>query len=187
MKRHNAREFETPFGMFYGGIYDTENVHGVEFYAETESGEVTVNGVTYSGTVYARRYSHSGDLFLSVQHLTKWDGRHFQSASESAQAKLATALLPQFAELEKDTDYIRAHRVQVLKRSLEYADRDLDREIGKRNAISRELLELGERESPPIPTVEMFMAERSYAAGLERQLRAAGIRPFAANTLPDGE
>ena len=152
--RIGAREIDTPLGTFYGGIFETKTEHGPTFYAETESGDVTINGVTYRGAVYARRYRDDGQLWLDAQHLTRWDGRHFQPASDSARRKLAPALLPIFEEWAKDAAYVTERRISSLRSSHGYAVSAINREIDKANALAAEMRELG-ADCPDIPRVEL--------------------------------
>lgn len=145
MKRDNAREIETPYGTFYGGIFEANGEYGPTFYAETESNEVTINGVTYRGTVYAERFSRSGELYISVRHLTRWDDKrgHFYPASESAGRKLAAALLPTFRTWSEDSDYVTARRISSLMSSRRHALGDANREIEKANKLAAEIRALG--------------------------------------------
>jgi hypothetical protein len=154
VKRDNAREIETPFGTFYGGIFEANGEHGPTFYAETESGDVTINGVTYRGSVYAERYSHNGELYLSVRHLTRWDDKrgHFYPASESAGRKLAAALLPAFREWSQDADYVTSRKIMSLTSSHRYAIEHANREIEKANELAAQIRELG-GECADIPLV----------------------------------
>lgn len=146
MIRVNAREFPTPFGTFYGGVYRSQAENGPTFYAETESGEVTVNNVTYSGTIYFERYRSDGSLFASCQHLTRWDDKrgHHYPPSDSARQKLSDALLPQIEALATDAEYVRQCAVKSVRSSMEYAIVDANRDIGKANEYAAQLRELGE-------------------------------------------
>lgn len=145
MKRDNAREIETPLGTFYGGIFEANGKYGPTFYAETESGDVTINGVTYRGTVYAERFSYNGELYISAQHLTRWDDKrgHFYPASDSARRKLAEALLPIFQAWAADEGYVTSRKIMSLSSSRGYALAEANRAIDKANALAAQIRELG--------------------------------------------
>jgi hypothetical protein len=156
MRRTNhTLTVETPFGTFYGGFYATDGKHGPTFYAETESGEVTVNGVTYSGTVYAERFSHDGSLYLSCRHLSRWNDKtsHHEAASASACKKLAAVLLPAFEAASSDGDAVKAAKIRSLRSNLYCATSRANDEIGARNLVAAKLRELGEN-VPDIPKHE---------------------------------
>lgn len=122
--------------------------------------EVTVNGVSYTGTLYyvSRGYyigaDHSGDNgwcvtypaddngqrvpfghYWTGQHLTRYtDARGFQPVSDAALRKLSGYLSESVAEMLADVDGLRAYWCERFESTAEYAVLNARRELEAANA-----------------------------------------------------
>lgn len=145
MIRHHTRPVDTEFGTFYIGVTAPNGEHGPEAFAETETGEVTVNGVTYTGAIYFRRRPFDGHLYCSTQHLRRWDDKRmtFQPTSESADRKLDAALRPHVDELLADDAHVLQRRIDVLEVERRAARDEATRAVEKANDVARTMRELG--------------------------------------------
>lgn len=166
MKPIESTELDTPLGAFYAGFSDPFAEHGPELYAvaANDQGQLTVNGVTYDGRVYARKYRADGEYHLTCQHLTRWDDKrgHHYPPSEAAARKISAVLLPLLVSMATDAAQARAARVRSLRSSIGYAHVDINRDVDTRNALAARLRELGE-DVPDVPRLDVKLLDRITA------------------------
>lgn len=155
MRREGTLPVETPGGTFYLGL-TRSNEHELDVYAETESGEVTINGVAYRATAYYRSRAYtlaSGSVTRTDSHYwdtsymhREWpDGeyRGLVPPSDAARRKLASWLTDAAVAMLADTDRTTAHQIKSAVSSREYALADANRDIDKANTYAAQIRALG--------------------------------------------
>jgi hypothetical protein len=141
MIRTDSRKFETDLGTFYVNFDGLDDDGQPKFAAETESGNIVVNGIAYRGTVYSERYRKDGEMYASTRHVNIWNekARKWMPVSESAHRKIRAALLPIFEQLATDTSAVNAYKVAKLQSEHAYKLREANERINDANDIANEL------------------------------------------------